>query len=88
MLSVYIFCEKTSLLLAHPHSFLFNLQKEQKSNKSVPSMIIDLVNKLENPPRSIKRKNRWLIVSAKQIRTFLMEKEKFKKEIKQAISQF
>jgi GNAT superfamily N-acetyltransferase len=51
----------------------------------VPSIKIEMINEWEKPEESIKRKNWWLIVNAKPIRTFFMETEKFKKEIKQAV---
>lgn len=50
-----------------------------------PDIKIEMINEWEKPEESIKRKNCWLIVNAKPIKTFFMETEKFKKEIKQAV---
>ncbi|MEM3536738.1 MAG: hypothetical protein QXF44_03060 [Candidatus Bathyarchaeia archaeon] len=52
-----------------------------------PSIEIEMINEWEKPEESIKRKNWWLIVNAKPIHTFFMETEKFKEEIRLAISQ-
>ncbi|MEM3577918.1 MAG: GNAT family N-acetyltransferase [Candidatus Bathyarchaeia archaeon] len=52
-----------------------------------PNIKIEMINTWEKPEESIKRKNWWLIVNAKPIRTFFMETEKFKKEIWQATIQ-
>jgi hypothetical protein len=45
-----------------------------------------LINEWENPEEAIKRRNAWLVVNARLIRTFFMETEKFKEEIRQAVS--
>ncbi|NWG10317.1 GNAT family N-acetyltransferase [Candidatus Bathyarchaeota archaeon] len=52
-----------------------------------PNIKIEMINDWEKPEESIKRKNWWLIVNAKPIQTFFMETEKFKAEIRQAVSQ-
>jgi hypothetical protein len=51
-----------------------------------PKIKIELINEWEKPEESIKRKNWWLIVNAKPIHTFFMDTDKFKEEIKQALS--
>lgn len=51
-----------------------------------PSIRIELINEWEKPEESIKRKNCGLVVNAKPIHTFFMETEKFKQEIRQAMS--
>ncbi|MDH7564251.1 MAG: GNAT family N-acetyltransferase [Candidatus Bathyarchaeota archaeon] len=50
-----------------------------------PNITIELVNEWENPQESIRRKNWWLIVNAKPIRTFFMATERFKQEVKEAV---
>jgi thiol-disulfide isomerase/thioredoxin len=55
--------------------------------EAAPHIKIEMINEWEKPEESIKRKNWWLIVNAKPIRTFFMETEKFKEEIRQAASQ-
>lgn len=52
-----------------------------------PNIKIEIINTWERPEEAIKRKNWWLIVNAKPIKTFFMEKEKFQQEIRQAASQ-
>jgi GNAT superfamily N-acetyltransferase len=52
-----------------------------------PNIKIEIINDWEKPEESIKRRNWWLIVNAKPIQTFFMETEKFKQEIRQAVSQ-
>jgi len=60
---------------------------EEIIREVAPDIRIEVINEWEKPDESIKRKNWWLIVNAKPIRTFFMETEKFKQEIKLAISQ-
>ncbi len=51
-----------------------------------PHIKVEMVNEWEHPQEFIERKNWWLVVNAKPIRTFFMEKEKFKEEVRQAIN--
>jgi hypothetical protein len=51
-----------------------------------PQIRVDLVNDWERPEESIGRRNLWLIVNAKPIHTFFMDTEKFKEEVRQAVS--
>jgi len=51
-----------------------------------PNIKIEMINEWEKPEESIKRKNCWLIVNARPIQTFFMETEKFREEIRQAVS--
>ena len=60
---------------------------EEIIKEVVPSIRIEMINEWEKPGESVKRKNWWLIVNGKPIQTFFMETEKFKEEIKQAVSQ-
>lgn len=69
-------------------SYQFAKRAEETIREVAPNIKIEMINEWEKPREAIKRKNWWLTVNAKQIRTFLMEKEKLKEEIKQAISQF
>lgn len=55
--------------------------------EAAPNIKIEMINEWGKPEEAIKRKNWWLIVNAKPIKTFFMEKEKFQKEIRQAASQ-
>lgn len=52
-----------------------------------PDITIQMINEWEKPEEFINRKNWWLIVNAKPIQTFFMRTEKFKEEIRQAVSQ-
>jgi hypothetical protein len=67
-------------------SYPFAKRIEQIIREVLPKIKIEVINEWENPEESIKR-NWWLIVNARPIRTFFMETEKFKEEIRQAISQ-
>jgi hypothetical protein len=69
-------------------SYQFAKKTEETIREVAADIKIEMINEWENPQEAIKRKNSWLIVNAKHIRTFLMAKERFKEEIKQAISSF
>lgn len=64
----------------------FAIRIEKLIREVAPNVKIEMINDWERPEESIKRKNWWLIVNAKPIQTFFMETEKFKEEIKQAVS--
>ncbi|MDH5753719.1 MAG: GNAT family N-acetyltransferase [Candidatus Bathyarchaeota archaeon] len=68
-------------------SYQFAKRIEEILREVVPNIGIEMVNEWEKPEEAIKRKNWWLIVNAKPIQTFFMETEKFKEEIKQAVSE-
>jgi hypothetical protein len=59
---------------------------EELIREVAPNINNELINEWEKPEEAMKRKNSWLIVNAKPIRTFFMETEKFKEEIRQAVS--
>lgn len=59
---------------------------ESMIEEVTPHLKVEMINEWENPQESIERKNSWLIVNAKPIHTFFMDKEKFKEEIRQAVS--
>jgi len=68
-------------------SYQFTKRVEEIIREVAPNIKVEMINEWEKPEETIKRKNWWLIVNAKPIQTFFMEAEKFKEEIKQAISQ-
>ena len=68
-------------------SYQFAKRIEEIIKEVVPSIGIEMINEWEKPEEAIKPKNWWLIVNTKPIQTFFMETEKFKEEIKQAVSQ-
>ncbi len=68
-------------------SHQFAKRIEEIIKEVVPNIGIEMINEWEKPEEAIKRKNWWLIVNAKPIQTFFMETEKFKEEIKQAVSE-
>lgn len=67
-------------------SYQFAKRVEEMIREAAPNIRVEMINEWEKPEETIKRKNRWLIANAKPIQTFFMETEKFKEEIKQAIS--
>ena len=59
----------------------------EKLVKEVASGVkIEMINEWEHPRESIERGNWWLVVNAKPIRTFFMDTDNFKKEVKAALS--
>lgn len=48
---------------------------------------IELINAWERPEESMRRKNSMIIVNAKLIKTFFMEREKFQREVKEAMAE-
>ncbi len=67
-------------------SYQFAKTIETIIREVAPKIKIEMINEWDNPQESIKRKNWWLIVNAKPIKTFFMEKEKFKEEVRRAAS--
>jgi len=67
-------------------SYQFARRIEEMIKEVAPRMEIEMINEWEKPQESMKRKNWWLIVNAKPIHTFFMETEKFKEELRQAMS--
>lgn len=67
-------------------SYSFAKRVEELIKEVAPDIEIEMVNGWDKPEESIKRKNWWLIVNAKPILTFFMETEKFKEEVRQAIT--
>jgi len=68
------------------YSFQFAKRMETAIREVAPSIRVELINEWEKPEESKKRKNCGLVVNAKPIHTFFMETEKFKQEIRQAMS--
>jgi len=67
-------------------AYQFAQRIEESIKEVAPQIKIEMINEWEKPEESIKRKNWWLIVNAKPIHTFFMETEKFKEEVRQAVS--
>jgi thiol-disulfide isomerase/thioredoxin len=67
-------------------SYPFAVKIRELVEEVAPQIEIELINEWEKPEESIKRKNQWLVVNAKSIQTFFMETERFKAEIRQAVS--
>lgn len=65
-------------------SFQFAKTIEGIIREVAPKIEIAMINDWKNPQESIKRKNWWLIVNAKPIKTFFTEREKFREEIRKA----
>ncbi len=67
-------------------SYAFARKTEELVKEVVPNIRVGLVNQKEKPEESVKRKNWWLTVNAKPIRTFFMDTDRFKAEIQRAIA--
>jgi len=52
-----------------------------------PSVPIELINEWEKPEEAIKRKGCTIIVNARPIKTFFMDKENFQREVREALEQ-
>jgi GNAT superfamily N-acetyltransferase len=66
-------------------SYQFATRISETIKEVAPEVSIELINADERPEEFLKRKGCSLIVNARPIRTFFMETEKFKEEIRQAI---
>ncbi|MGB9134948.1 MAG: GNAT family N-acetyltransferase [Candidatus Bathyarchaeia archaeon] len=58
---------------------------EELVREVAPEIKVEMINEWEHPQESIERKNRWLVINAKPIRTFFMDTENFKKEVREAL---
>jgi GNAT superfamily N-acetyltransferase len=67
-------------------SYPFAKKIEALIRETIPSLEPILINEWEQPEEALRRKNSMVIVNAKAIQTFFMETEKFKEEIRQAVS--
>jgi GNAT superfamily N-acetyltransferase len=67
--------------------YQFAKRIEETVKEVAPQIETAVVNEWEKPEESLKRKNSALIVNARPIRTFFMETEKFKEEVKQAMTE-
>jgi predicted GNAT family acetyltransferase len=65
--------------------YTFAKRAEAMIKEVAPDIKIEMINDWEKPEESIIRRGSWLIVNAKPVRTFFMETDKFKMEIKQAL---
>jgi GNAT superfamily N-acetyltransferase len=68
-----------------PFSYPFAKKIEGLIAEVAPHTKIELVDEWEKPQDSIRRHNWWLVVNAVPIKTFFMETEKFKEEVKRAV---
>ncbi len=68
-------------------SYPFAKKMEELVREVTPNIRIEMINRWEKPEESIKRKNQSLIVNAKPILTFFMDRERFKEEIRDAVAQ-
>jgi len=66
-------------------SYQFAKTVERIIKEVAPGIPIELINEWQRPQESIRRKNQWLVVNAKPIRTFFLDTDKFKEEIRQAL---
>ena len=57
---------------------------ESLVREAAPKMRVELIDEWEHPQESMKRRSQWLVVNAKPIYTFFMDKERFMDEVKQA----
>jgi GNAT superfamily N-acetyltransferase len=57
---------------------------ESLVKEAAPKMKVELIDEWEHPQEAIKRRNQWLVVNAKPIHTFFMDKERFMDEVKRA----
>jgi len=67
-------------------SYPFAIKIAELVKEVAPKIKIELIDEWEKPEEAIKRGNWWLIVNAKPIQTFFMDTERFKAEIRQAVS--
>jgi len=66
-------------------SYPFAKRIEELIREVAPDIKIEMVDEWEKPEESVKRKNWWLIVNARAIKTFFMDTARFKEEIGHAI---
>lgn len=66
-------------------SYPFAISIAETIREIAPGLPIELINQWERPKESIRRKNCEIIVNARPIKTFFMEKEKFQREVKEAL---
>jgi GNAT superfamily N-acetyltransferase len=65
----------------------FALRIAESIEEIAPSVPIELVNEWIRPEESIKRKGCTIIVNARPIKTFFMDKENFQREVREASEQ-
>jgi len=66
-------------------SYPFAFRIGELVKEVAPSVPVELVNEWENPEESIRRKGCTVLVNARPIKTFFMEKENFQREVKEAL---
>jgi predicted GNAT family acetyltransferase len=67
-------------------SYPFALRTSEIIKEVAPQIEIEFVNEWEKAEEAIKRRNQWLVVNSKPIHTFFMDTDRFKTEIRQALS--
>jgi hypothetical protein len=66
-------------------SYQFATKTVELIKEVAPAIPVELINQWERPEESIKRKNSDPIVNARHIKTFFMDTERFKEEVKRVI---
>ena len=66
-------------------SYQFATKTFELIKEVAPAISVELINQWEKPEESIKRKNCDPIVNAKHMKTFFMDTERFKEEVKRKI---
>lgn len=67
-------------------SYQFAKNTEEQIREVASSVPIELISEWENPEESIKRRYSVLTVDARPIKTFFMDTERFKEEVRLALS--
>ena len=66
-------------------SYQFAVKISDIIKEAAPKISIEIINEAERPDEFVKRKGCALVVNGSPIRTFFMESEKFREEIRQAL---
>ncbi len=66
-------------------SYQFAIKTAELIEEVAPAISVELINQWERPEESIKRKNCDPIVNARHMKTFFMDTERFKEEVKRVI---
>jgi len=66
-------------------SYPFAFRISELIKEVAPVIPIELINEWERPEEALKRKRCTIVVNARPIKTFFMDKEKFQREVKEAV---
>jgi hypothetical protein len=66
-------------------SYQFAIKVAELIKEVAPAISVELINQREKPEESMKRKHCSPIVNAKHMKTFFMDTERFKEEVKRVI---